>query len=164
MQWPEDVLGCPLRASYRVEADPMFKRTEVEDGPPRYRRVRHRQRKVVTLTFLWVNDQLRRFEAWVETNLGGGVAFFYMKQLDGGEWRLMRCHLLEGYTIQPSRDMIGRVEVSFTVEAYAASNVIDAGQVLAPAPTSDVIDANVAASPSPGGPIDAGSAANPAQP
>jgi hypothetical protein len=141
----------------------MFMRTPVEDGPPRYRRIRHRQRKTVALTFLWTHAQLRRFEAWHHEELADGVRHFYMKQLEAGEWQLMRCHMTEGFSVQPQREMIGWVEVSFNVEAYAAANVIDAGDALMPAPPSDRIDGNVPASPSPGGPIDGGAAANPAE-
>jgi hypothetical protein len=162
MLWPEETLGCPLRSAYRIEADPMFRRTEVEDGPPRYRRVRHRQRKVATHTFLWTLEQVRFFEAWHGTDLVSGVRHFYMNQLEAGQWQAMRCHFLDGYSVQPSRDSIDHYEVSFTIEAFAASNVIDAGVALMPAPRIAVIDANVAASPSPGGPISGGTADNPA--
>jgi hypothetical protein len=163
MLWPEDVLGCPLRSGYRIEADPMFKRTEVEDGPPRYRRVRHRQRKVATLIFLWTADQLRQFEAWHHDKLLDGVRHFYMRQLEAGAWEFMRCHMLEGYAVQPVRENMGRYEVSFTVEAFAAANVIDAGEALFPSPPADRLDGNVASAPSPGGPVDAGVASNPAE-
>lgn len=155
--WPEARLGCPLRSSYRGTVDPQWKRTEIEDGPARYRRVKNAERRTYTVEFMWTLAQLADFETFHDSVLDDGMRWFMMPQLVGAGMRPMFCHMLGGWQIAPQPDPITHVLVSFEVEAFhsAASepalglsgSPIDAGTAAAPSP--DHIDALVVTDPRP---------------
>jgi hypothetical protein len=166
--WPEDVLGCPLRSQYKVGVDAAFVRTEVEDGPARYQRMKQEERREVDVSFLWTLAQLEEFELFHRDQLLDGMRWFMMPTLTGRGMQPMFCHILEGYTIQPNNEALKRYEVAFRVEGYHSStsepppavfNVpVDAGT--AGAVASDEADATDVVTPLP---IDVYDAASPGQ-
>jgi hypothetical protein len=149
IEWPEHRLGCPLRADYRARVDEQFRRTEVDDGPPRYRRVKNAERRVYGLTFLWTLPQLEFFEGWHEGALDDGMRWFMLRSLTGKGMVPMFAHILAGWETTPETQVLDLYRVSFEVEAYHSKasqpvgiftgGPIDGLHVMAPRP-ADVID------------------------
>lgn len=163
--WPEDKLGCPLRATYGGRVEPRFARSEVADGPARFRRIRTEERRTLTLTFAWSLQQLQLWESFHDSTLAGGVRWFQMNHLTGGGLVPMYCHMLEGWTFAPLEDAHGYVQVEFEVEAYhgptsrppagIASPPLSGGQALQPAPAADRINGRLITEGRPGDVINA---------
>jgi hypothetical protein len=144
--WPEEVLGCPLRSEYRGSSDAFFARTDIQDGPARYRRVHEEERRTYDVTFLWSMDQMTAWESWHHYYLDNGMRWFQMPNLTGDGMESWYCHMIEGWEVTPHPDRVDRVLVKFSVEAYHGPTTvppllvlqgsINAGPVNAPSPVA----------------------------
>jgi hypothetical protein len=164
IDWPENRLGCPLRADYRGRVDEQFRRTEVDDGPPRYRRVRNAERRIYGLTFLWTLEKLDYFERWMEGTLDDGMRWFMLPSLTGKGMVPMFAHMLGGYEVTPDAQNIELYRISFEVEAYhspasapvalLAGGPIDASWPLYVGSAPDIIDGRPITQPRPADLVD----------
>jgi hypothetical protein len=141
IDWPEKQLGCPLRSDYRGRVDEQFRRTEVDDGPPRYRRVKNTERRVYGLTFLWTLAQLEYFERFMEGSLDDGMRWFMLRSLTGKGMVPMYAHLLGGWDVTPHNEALDRYTISFEVEAYHSKTSQPIGLIV-----GGPIDSNMVAS------------------
>lgn len=162
--WPEDTLGCPLRASYAGQADDQFSVAEVVDGPPRFRLATSDERRTWTVGFLWSWQQVQIFEGFVASDLNMGLLWFRMDQLTGDGMSEHFCHLIGDYVVRRANGSATHFDVTFAVEAFLNAHPvpppfewgddIDAGEIDGDIPT-DVIDARTAEDPRPPDRIDA---------
>ena len=118
IEWPEDVLGCPLLATYKVDVVPMFTRTAIAEHPPLFRRARHDEKRVCAMEFIWTLEQMQAFEDFIEDDLGGGLAGFMMKQTGGGTMVPMYCQFSSPIAQIPVQDRTDRYRVTFSVDAF----------------------------------------------
>lgn len=139
--WPSS-LGAPLRASYRGEAKIRFSAVEVEDGPQRFRLQDSDDSRIVGVSFLWTQAQLKIFEEFVHITLDQGKEWFVMEHLTGLGMVQMICHLQGDRTVTPHRDLFDRDEVAFTVEAY-----LSGFEVPTPFELTDIVDGGTAGEP-----------------
>lgn len=161
--WPEDALGCPLRADYSGKIDQRFVRTEVADGPARYRRHRQDERRVYSLTFLWTQKQVSAWETFHESMLAVGVRWFMMKQATANGMVPMFCHMLAGWDLTPHDTLLDRFLIRFDVEAFHSPASAPPPGFTAPpvaggtpsAPASDVWDGRNTSEPRPDDIVDA---------
>jgi hypothetical protein len=118
ISWPETRLGCALRSDYRGRVDEQFKRTEVSDGPARFRRMRNTERRVYGLTFLWTLEQLDFWESWHDSVLAAGLRWFMLPSLTGRGMTPMFAHMLGGWEVTPDPMLLDRYRVAFEVETH----------------------------------------------
>jgi hypothetical protein len=158
--WPEDELGCPLRVDYNIAPDEQFARTEVADGPPRYRRMKLNERRLIRMSFAWTVDQLDLFERFVDSTLEAGMRWFMMDQMTGRGMQPMYCHLMpDPWEITPNRDRLDRWQVAITVEAFHSPQSLpppgitgvpyDGGAMPSPADPANTLDAGAVSGPRP---------------
>ncbi len=84
--WPEQALGCPIRAGYGVQPETGLVRTPMESGLARARRRYPRAPGRVSASWIMSGTQLRYYYAWVEQKAGYGAAWFTVN-LDYGVGR-----------------------------------------------------------------------------
>lgn len=118
IEWPENVLGCPLRAAYSVEVPPMFDRTSLAEAPAAFIRTRHDEVRVHNVDFIWTLAQLDAFETWRTLTINNGLCAFMMKHLAGGELVPMYSMLASPPVIVPLQDRLDRYRVTFSVTSY----------------------------------------------
>jgi hypothetical protein len=118
IEWPEAVLGCPLRAGYEVEVPPMFERTSLPDAPIAFARARHDEARYNKVDFIWTADQLAAFTNFLTFTINNGLAAFMMKHLAGGTLVPMFTQMLDPPTITPLPDRLDRYRVAFRVVSY----------------------------------------------
>ena len=157
LEWPAE-LGCPLRQGYRVAPNLRFDTLEMEDGPPRYRLINTEETRVISMTFLFTAQQLDVFERFYHVDLDAGSQWFIMKQLTGLGMVDMVCHFIGDRVVRAARDLFGRFEVTFDLDAFATdyeipppfvmSDPVDGGTALEP-PYQSVYDARTASDATP---------------
>ena len=113
--WPEATLGCPLRSTWRAVVQPRFATATLNPlistfGPNQIDEVRMHE-----VGFVWTVDQLAAFEAFYETTLSRGMAWFMMDFPVAGVVVPTYSHIEGGYRIG---DTEGWVAVNFSVNSY----------------------------------------------
>lgn len=149
IDWPEDTLGCALRATYVDDVAALVQVTGVEDGPNRFRLVADKQARSIRATFVWSADQLAAFEAFLLDTLDAGTAWFNMAVPTGAGFVPFICHLSGTRRTAPHPDSFERFAVELTLEAFPTAFVPpppfvgdDPIDATGPAtPPADVIDA-----------------------
>lgn len=117
-EWPEDLLGCPLRATYAVNVNPTFQRTSIQEAPPAFLNYKADEARGYTLSFLWTVAQLAVFQDWYENTINAGLRLFMMRQLTAGIMEPLMCQCASAYSLTPQQDHLGRVRVEFDVLAF----------------------------------------------
>ncbi len=118
IEWPEDVLGCPLRAGYTGTILPMFERTTISEAPPSFFRYKADERRMYRVEFIWTLSQLSAFETFFNDTLNKGIRWFMMRHTTDGQPRSIYCHIAEAYTITPQPDRLDLYRVAFTVMSF----------------------------------------------
>lgn len=118
IEWPEDVLGCSLRAPYRVEVPPMFDRTSLPEAPIAFARARHDETRIMSVEFVWTAQQMSAFTDFLTFTINNGLAAFMMRHLADGTLISMFTQMLTPPSIAPLQDRHDRYRVAFSVVAY----------------------------------------------
>lgn len=157
IDWPEDVLGCPLRAEYRSQADLRFATAEIQDGPNRTRLVSSAEKLNLELGFFFTPAQVAVYEEFIHDTLIAGSEWFNMRLQTGLGMISHICHLTAERSLVPDTDRLDRFRVSFNIEAYLTAYVVpppfvpddpvDAGTP--DAPSTDIFDGREVTDPRP---------------
>lgn len=117
-EWPEDVLGCPLRSGYAGAVAPMFDRTTVGEAPTAFLRTRHDEKRVYSVEFIWTLGQLAAFEDWFINTLNSGMRSFMMRHITSGILEPLMCHFSTVYIVTPQQDHANLFRVGFDLTAF----------------------------------------------
>jgi len=149
IDWPEAILGCPLRTTYRSNPRPRFMVMAVQDGPARLRLNSSDERRDVTVSFIFTAAQLMDFEIFYGTTLKFGTLWFNMPMLTGVGMIPYICHFSGERSVAPHPNSMSLFTVNFDLETYATPWVppppfapddpVDAADPALPSP--DVYDA-----------------------
>lgn len=89
-------LPLPLREGYGFKHAETFKRTEMQSGRPRYRRIPSGP-SIVPVYWMFRQNQAAAFEAWYRDSINDGAAWFNFKLLTPIGMLTAVCHFKQMY-------------------------------------------------------------------
>lgn len=115
IEWPEAILGCPLRSSWNATVRARFTSASLNAaistfGPDRIDEVRTHE-----VGFVWTREQLAAFEDFHENTLLRGMAWFMMRFPVSGVVVPCYSHIEGGYRLG---DAEGWVTADFAVNSF----------------------------------------------
>lgn len=118
LEWPEDVLGCPLLSGYSQQISPMFERTAISEAPPAFSRFKQDESRLVRMEFMWTLSQFAVFEDFVADDLNGGMRTFNMRHIADGRLRSLWTRIASPYTFVPQADSVTLYRVAFDAQIF----------------------------------------------
>lgn len=115
ISWPEDVLGCPLRASFRATVAPRFATATMNPPLVTYGPDSIEERRSHECRFVWRLDQLAAFEEFHDVTLARGMRWFMMRFPVAGIVKPQYSHIEGGYRMA---DTEGYVTVNFVAASF----------------------------------------------